>query len=171
MKAFLLGWLLVVCAIHASAQTDAPHIKAEAQKCAQALLTGDYAGVVALTPPRVVSMMGGKDAMVATIRNEMEKDKGTGFGLKDIQFGEPEPGRRVGGSWFVSLVPQRMLMKVPGGRLQGDSYMLGISEDEGKTWSFLSIDAISDDQLAQVFPELKGKVQLPPKTKPVLTKE
>ena len=39
--------------------------------------------------------------------------------------------------------------------------LLGISEDQGKSWVFIDLVAFSKEQLAKMFPELGGQIQLP----------
>jgi hypothetical protein len=62
-------------------------------------------------------------------------------------------------------------MKGPGGKLNKDSSLLGISEDEGKHWVFVDLGPITQEQFGQVFPELDGKIKIPDKKPPEMKKE
>ncbi len=163
---FLLTALLAFAASTAArAQNTPEHIKEEAQKCSQALVAGDYEKIVAYTPAKIVDSMGGKAKMVALVKRDTEAAKLKGRGIKDVRVGDPELVRRTG-DFLTTLVPTKMVMKVPDGRVEANTWLLGISGD-GNNWTFLSVDSISEEQLASLFPEFKGKVQLPSKMKPV----
>ena len=166
MKAALLALFLIIGAGRCGAQDTAAHVKQEAQKCANAAIESDYDAVVKYTHPRVMTAMGGKDAMIASMKKFSREIKAQGISLKSAQTGEPEPPHQVG-SWLISLVPQKVVLKMPKGQTVSDSYLLGISEDQGKHWVFVDLSNVNTDQLGQMFPELKGQVQVPEKKQPV----
>lgn len=145
-------------------------IKQEAEKCAKALLTGDYETLADYTHKRVVAGLGGKKEMAATVKASMSEWQKNGIAIVAATVGQPQEPRKIG-SWLVTLVPQHIVMKVPAGRAHQDSHLMGISEDAGKTWVFVDVGPISQEQLVEVFPELDGKITLPPKKKPEIRKE
>jgi hypothetical protein len=66
-------------------------------------------------------------------------------------------------------VPETVVMKVPDGRrMSKDSFLLGISEDSGKNWVFLDLSTMTNEQYAEMFPELVREIPLPAKKKAVL---
>lgn len=115
-------------------------------------------------------MMGGKEAMIATLRRGASLMREEGYDFADATIGAPAAPRKIG-SWLISMVPQHIVMKAPGGRLHQDSVLLGISEDQGKSWVFIDLGPISEAQLAKVFPELDGQFKLPERQKPVFQKK
>lgn len=141
-------------------------IKQEADKCTKAMLTAEPEGVARYSHPRLLEGIGGKDALVAAIKKAMDGMKAQGVTVEKATIGEPEKPVKVD-TWQVSFVPQTLVLKINDNRIQKDSHLLGISEDEGKKWTFVDVGQMSEEQLAQVFPELKGKVKLPEKKKPV----
>ena len=170
MKRILLLLLLVTASASSQAQDLVATIRREAQSCAKALLASDYDGVVTYTHKRVVAMMGGREAMIATLKRGASEMHSEGCDFADATVGAPAEARKIG-SWLTSMVPQHIVMKVPGGKLHQDSVLLGISEDQGKSWVFIDLGPISKAQLAKVFPELDGQIQLPERQKPVFQKE
>lgn len=157
--------LLAVAAVSCPAQEAAPaNVRQEAQKISHALTTADYAEVAAHTHPRVVALMGGKEAMLAALTKMMDGMKAQGVSFKEVQIGEPEKTQRVG-AWLVVPVPQTLQMSVPKGRVEGNSYLLGISEDDGKTWSFVDT-SIGKEKLLQIYPEFVGKLEFPASSEP-----
>lgn len=171
----MLTKILAIAAFFATAclslgQEVTATIKQEAQKCAKAMLASDYDGIVQYTHPRVVQQMGGKEAMIGVLKNGLSQMQTQGAGFADATIGQPEEPKKIG-SWLTSRVPQHLVMKVPGGKLDVDSSLLGISEDGGKHWVFIDLGAVTKEQLERAFPELQGQVVLPEKKKPVFKKD
>jgi hypothetical protein len=90
--------------------------------------------------------------------------KSKGVAIEDVTLGEPEKPRKIG-EWLVSLVPQKILIKLPEGHIEQESHLLAISEDEGKNWTF--VDVNNRTKFETAFPELVGKIVLPEKKAPV----
>ncbi len=170
MKQFLLAVLIAAAPMMVSGQELVTTIKQEAQKCANAALTNDFEGIVAYTHPRIVTQIGGKEAMIGILKSGTDQMHANGIKLVEVTIGTPEAPKTVG-SWITSTVSQHIVMKVPDGKLYRDSFLLGISEDSGKHWVFVDLGPITQEQLEQVFPELKGKIAVPEKKEPVFKKD
>jgi hypothetical protein len=164
--AVLLSWW----ANAAPAASLSERVRSEAQKCTKALFEGDFEKFVDYTHPRVVKRVGGKAAMVAMLKGGLAQMERDGTGFLDAVVDESEEPRQVAG-WLVAIVPTHVTMKVPGGRLLIESQLLAFSEDQGKTWVFIDLGPITADQFAEAFPELDGKVELPPKKDHVFQKD
>lgn len=52
------------------------------------------------------------------------------------------------------------------GRLELHASLVGISEDAGRTWSFLDAASLQDPAVLEVYPELAG-LELPAPAEPV----
>jgi hypothetical protein len=169
MKRTLFTILLAAIVTHVLAADSSPGIRMEAQKCANALLTNNFEGVLAYTHKRVVAGIGGKEAMLLTLKRGTEQMRAQGISFTRVEIGDPQKPKKVG-DWLVALVPQKVVMKVPDGYLDQESYLLGISEDEGKKWAFVDVGPISQEQLTKAFPEFDGHITLPEKKKPVFHK-
>ena len=155
--------LSITVALHSYAQDPATAAKQAAQKSIDALLSGDYAQVVESMPKRVVAAMGGKEAALAMLKQQTSEKSAQGISFQSDTIGTPQPMQKIG-AWLVTLVPQTVTLKVRGGHLVSDAYLIGISEDEGKSWSFVDSAAFAKGKealLAQVLPELAGKLRIP----------
>jgi len=142
-------------------------IKQEAEKCAKAIVSEDYETVVTYTHKRVVTGMGGKESMIAKMKQGAVQMRRGGYDFVGAKIGTPAKPQKTG-AWLTSLVPQEITMKVPGGRLLQESKLLAISENDGASWVFLDLGGgVTATQLAQIFPELSGQIQFPEKKKPV----
>lgn len=144
-------------------------IRQEAQKCAKALLNADYDGVVKYTHRRVVKATGGKEAMLVVLKRGLEEMQAKGITIQEVTIGEADKPLDVE-SWTVAFVPQRLILKTTEGKIEQDSHLLGISEDDGKTWVFVDCSSLTKEKVAQIFPELAGRIELPAKKKPVVIK-
>ncbi len=169
MKLLLVAFLVLLGTTHCIAQDAAANAQLEAQKSADAMLAGDYEKLVAYTPRQWVAAMGGKEAMVAIIKQGMDGMKAQAITFQSVRVGDPGPIQKIGGE-LISLVPQKVTLKVPGGHMESEAYLIGISEDGGKTWVFADSTGFTKEneaKLAQIFPELSGKLHIHEHKEPV----
>jgi len=167
-KSFLSLIFLASIATPALADETTDLIKQEAEKCTKALLAADTDEVVRYSHPRLIEKMGGKEAMVEKFKKGVEDMRAHGVIIEKGTIGEPEKPVKAD-AWLVSLVPQTLVAKVQGNRVEKQTHIIGISEDGGKKWTFIDVGERSEAQLLEVFPELKGKLKLPEPKKPVVT--
>jgi hypothetical protein len=59
-------------------------------------------------------------------------------------------------------------MNYPSGYLVITSTILGISDDKGKNWKYISAGKVPRTALKKVFPDLPEAVTIPPGSKPEL---
>jgi hypothetical protein len=170
MRALPLALILAFWACAASGEDATATVKQEAQKCAKAALSSDYEAIVRYTHPRIVKGIGGKEAMISALKKGMAQMRAAGTEFADVGLGEPEAPKKIG-AWMTSRIPQHLVMKVPGGKFYQDSTLLGISEDEGKSWLFLDLGSVTREQFRQVFPELDGRITIPQKKEPEFKKD
>jgi hypothetical protein len=110
--------------------------------------------------------LGVKKAMVEAAKKFMDAIKAQGFSWKEADIGDPEKPHPAG-DWLVSLVPQKIVMNFPKGKMVFNSYLLGMSGDTGKNWVFLELSNVTNEQLIGLFPELNGNLQYPPRNQPI----
>lgn len=163
-------FLFACLALTARADEQTTVIKADAQKCAEAVVKGDYDGIVQYTHPRIVKLMGGKDKMIVVVKKGMEQMQQQGAKFDAASIGEPEAPKKMG-AFLTCKVPQHIVIKISGGKLETDSELLAISEDGGKKWTFMDLGPVTKDQFSQIFPELADKIELPAKRPPTFSKE
>jgi hypothetical protein len=163
--------LIVSCGA-APAAEDAPlkkAVKVKVEEINRALIKEDFAKVADLTHPRVVKLMGGRDKMIATLATGMKAMKAQGFAPRSAKVDEPSDPVAAGPDLFV-VVPYQLEIKVPGGKLLQKSFVIGVSGDRGKSWSFVNGD-LDVKQVKAVLPHLPEKLKLPEKQKPVFVKD
>jgi hypothetical protein len=152
-----------------SAGRQYKNLKIQADQLNQASLTGDDERVVALTYPKLLDLMGGREEFLANagaIRSEMESQQlrvlsASAQDSKDII----EVNNRI-----YAIVPVSMRMKAPEGVLVGRTFMIGVSEDRGENWRFVSAGSgqLDPEQLKLLFPDAADKLRVPEDEEPVL---
>lgn len=154
---------------NSSAERQYKNLKIQADQLNQASLTGDDERVVALTYPKLLDLMGGREEFLANagaIRSEMESQQlrvlsASAQDSKDII----EVNNRI-----YAIVPVSMRMKAPEGVLVGRTFMIGVSEDRGENWKFVSAGSgqLDPEQLKLLFPDAADKLRIPEDEEPVL---
>ena len=145
------------------------NLKAQADQLNQASLTGDDDRVINLTYPKLIELMGGREEFLANsdaIRSEIESQK-----LQVLSATAEDPKDIIEvNNQIYAIVPVSMRMKTPEGVLVGRSYMIGVSDDRGQTWKFVSAGSgqLDPDQLKTLFPAAADKLQIPENEEPVL---
>jgi hypothetical protein len=170
MRSFSITFVLAGVALVAQADEKTAAIRADAQKCAEAALKADYDSMVRYTHPRVVRMMGGKDKMIEAVKKSMAQMQQQGAEFSAASVGEPETPKKIG-EFLTCKVPEHVVIKIGGGKLESDSMLLGISDDGGKKWTFIDLGPMKKDAFKLLFPELAEKIELPEKKPPTFSKE
>src|SRR5262249_44615662 len=129
--------ILVACAAVARADEGSRSaVKKKAQEVGEALKKEDYAKVVDLTYPKIVEMMGGRGSMTQALTDGMKQLGEKGFTFWSVEGGEHAEFVEEEKTTFV-VVPTTTEMTAPGGKIVVKSYLLGISPDGGKAWTFV----------------------------------
>ena len=96
----------------------------------------DYKYYAALNHPKLVQMMGGVQAFAKTLEEEMIKIE-TEIKIDSMDFGTPFNFMKCD-SALNCLLPQTMILRLNDTMaLRSTVYLLGTSEDGGKTWYFV----------------------------------
>lgn len=165
MKLSLKIFILLALPFAVSAQN--PNVvEKQAKVVAGALIKGDYHTVVANTYPKAVEMAGGKTKMLQMLSTGLAQMKQQGFSFEKISIGTP--GKfYTAGTEIHCLVPETIVMKMKEGRFKGESNLLAVSGDQGKTWAFLDLNNGSIKALEQIFPKFNHNLIIPRPQKPV----
>lgn len=138
------------------------NLKRDATACASALQKRDYEGLIRYMPEKLARIVGGTRGIRAAIEMTMKDKDGSPMTMLKVTIGEPGPVKKDGDR-LLSLVPQKLVMKVAGGRVLGDGTLLGLSENGGRDWVFVDAAKMREKSFYTVFPELAGKIEIPPK--------
>jgi hypothetical protein len=169
-KLILFTMGCVVASLVALAQDLTTALQKEAQNYAKGLMANDGARVLDLTLDRVVAKMGGKQTALNLLQKSTAEMKTKGLVLEDAKVGAPLPPQKIG-TWTVSVIPETLTLRTPTAKAQQESHLLGISADEGKTWKFMDLGPITEEQLFGLYPELKGQFTMPAKKQAMVEKK
>ena len=152
----------------AHAQDDAAvvNLKAQAQACLDAMLAKDYPKVVDQTYPKLVAFFGGRESMISYLQTQMPALEAEGIIFKEVALAQPETPVASGDKQFV-VIPQTVILSVKGDEWEQHSYLLGISEDGGRKWTFVDGAGINQDMGEAILPDLPVTMQLPFRAPPV----
>lgn len=144
-------------------------VKSDVTTMNEALFTGNYAKLVDLTHPDVVKMMGGRDRMIALTKREIESMKEKGFGFQAVKVGDP--GEQAGNdSQTYIVVPFEIELKLPDGTAFIPSFVIGVSEDKGKSWTYVNGD-LDIKRVKSILPNLPETLKIPAREKPRIVKD
>ena len=164
MKLFIKTVIILFIPLASFAQ-DTVRLKHQAQAVADALLKGDYSTLADHTYPKIVAQMGGKEKMIATIKQGLEQMNAQGFSFADATVGSPGKFYKAG-TEIHCLIPQRIALKSSNSRIVNNSYLLAVTKDGGKFWYFLDINRGTYSKIPQLFPNFNKKLVIPEPTQP-----
>jgi hypothetical protein len=151
-----------------SAQVDKSRVKKLAQELADAFVAGNFEKMADLTHPALVELIGGKAKMVAALKQEMSDSEGENFRVLSMPVGEPKRVVKAH-DYLFTVVPATMRVKMIEGVFAQRIAYLGVSQDGGQTWTFLS-GGIDKQMLKVLFPLMPAAIdelELPPDAPPV----
>ncbi|WP_020470111.1 hypothetical protein [Zavarzinella formosa] len=168
--------VVIVCLIGGlNVRADEAPKSAEVKKLAAAMIEatkkGDYAKVIDHTYPAVVEMLGGRQKAINNTETAMKTIKAQGLEIKNASSGDPGEFYTEGKNTFV-IIPTKMELTFPMGIIRTKSYLLGISPDDGKTWTFLDGSGLQNLAIRdKVLPKMPEKLKLPENEKPEIVKD
>lgn len=163
--------LVIILPLLAAAQAkdDLAAIQKLGQQCVTATIDGDSDQLISLTYPKVVEKMGGKAKMREVVEDGTKQMKMDGFSFFPTTVNAPSEVQKVGTKCFAVLTYQ-LKMKTPKGILKRNSFLLGIVDKPGDSWTFVDGTNLDEAKLKVLFPEAVGKLKLPPPSQFVLEK-
>ncbi len=157
--------LVLIFACQVSASDLSKMIRDEGQICANGVIALDYDTIIKYTHPIILKMGGGEEKMKEITKNAMVEMKNQGVTVKSTEIGQPTLVKTIDGNIYA-IVPQKITMKVPGGSLITNSYLLAVSEGETGRWYFIDTSPLNNENIGMLFPELKDQIEIPKKVQP-----
>ncbi|HXV78007.1 MAG TPA: hypothetical protein VD788_16985 [Candidatus Polarisedimenticolaceae bacterium] len=125
-----------------------------------ALRVSDFPTLAGLTCPAVVDSVGGYGAFITSLQ-AMDRERAA----QGIEWGEvtiesvSEPV--VAGEQLHVLIEVRQQIGSPSGKTKKKTYMLGVSEDAGDSWTFVDATKLDAANKQKLFPEFNDALKLP----------
>lgn len=142
-------------------------LKKQAEESGQAFVSGDFNKLVDLTYPKLVELLGGRAKMVAFLQNGTREMRAQGAEVLSMSATDPIQVTTIGRQLFA-VVPVTLKVKVPVGIAVSKSFMVGISSDRGRSWTFVDGSYLDEQRMRILFPTAVGKLKFPPEEKPTL---
>jgi hypothetical protein len=146
----------------------AMNLKKQADQMAHDFSNRDYAAFTKYTYPKVVQMVGGEAKMVVVIKGQVDKWSKDGISISSVSVGEATKIVKAGNE-LHSIINQKLVLKVPGGTMTKNSYLLAISGNNGVKWYFIDSAPFNKDNLKKMFPNFNSALVIPAKEEPVFT--
>jgi hypothetical protein len=159
---------LALCSI-AFAQTDDPRIgliKKGADSVGTAMVAGKYGVVLDLTYPAILELMGGREKALGYVEKQIDAMKEQGISIVAFTAGDPSE-IKAGGSELFAAIPTTVEMKAPQMKITGKSFLLAISQDQGKRWTFADGANLTPEIMKAMFPKFPPDLKLPEKSNSV----
>lgn len=172
MKSFLLC-LLLTMGLFQSVHAQNPYrdqILIQARVITRATEKNDYSTLAKKAYPKWQEQMGGVEKMTQSLKEKNKKLFSMGIDLREIQLGEPGP-LFTAGKELHCLVSQSILFDTPPGKLKQESWLLAISNNEGKDWYFIDVSNLNDKKIKELFPDFNPDLKIPAEKKAQLLKE
>jgi hypothetical protein len=172
MKSFLIG-LLFTMGLFQLAFAQNPfrdQILIQARVITRATEKNDFNTQAKKAYPKIQELMGGSEKMAQALKEKSKKLFSMGIDLSEIQLGEPgnlfEAGQEL-----HCLVSQTIVFETPPGKLKQESWLLAISNKEGKDWYFIDISNLNEKKIKELFPDFNPALKIPAEKKAQLLKE
>jgi hypothetical protein len=169
------AWVLmlilgITCFGANAADNGAAEAKRQAQTCADALVQHDYDTFASMLYPKFLQWMGGRNALIQKLQQSDQEMASRGITVQSVVMGQVTQIRRTKGETFA-VVPEKIEMATRDGIVRTDSYLLGISSDDGKAWQFIDGTGVAglDKDIYMLLPNLPADMQLPRAKQPAST--
>jgi hypothetical protein len=171
MKKISFLFLALFVFTFSNAQTGISNasLKSDAKKMGELFFAKDYNTYVKYINPKISKLMGGDAKLIATLKSVLTEMGTQGFTIKSVIMGEPSSIIQAG-SEYQSVVPQNITLKSNDGTLVTTSYLIAISTNMGRTWTFADTSGKSLAEMQKFFPSLSNKLIIPKKTEPTFIK-
>lgn len=151
---------------------DQPLAKSELKKLVEeigrATLAGDMDTVIDMTYPAVTDAIGGRRKALAVMEKLTKDMKANGLAFASYDAGEPGEFQTEGDNTF-SIVPTRLEISGVDVRIVTNNYVLGISRNGGRSWTFIEGSGLKDKKAAaKVLPKLPATLRLPEFKEPTI---
>ena len=142
----------------------------QARLITRATEKNDFSTLAKKAYPKLQEQMGGIAQMTQTLKEKSKRLFSMGIDLKEIQLGEPD-SLCTAGSEIHCLVSQTIIFETPPGKLKQESWLLAISNNEGKDWYFIDVSNLNEKKIKELFPNFNATLKIPAEKKAQLLKE
>ena len=169
-RALLTVALMLVSAGLIAGDNHEATIRSAAEKASLAVVGGRMEAVADSTYPGLVTAMGGRSDMIIALRQSVSDLSKRGLSVEKIEVGEISD-TVTAGDQLHAVVRIKRTIKAPTGRQIQDSFMLAISSDAGKNWTFVEGRQMTPPMIEALFPNFNGELVFPKTSEPVFVRD
>lgn len=136
-----------------------------------ALVTKDWYTYVETNHPKVIEQIeGGVPGLVKQTKEQVAQLEAAGNTIIAAWPGQPSDIIDTAGEYQLTI-PQYMEIRLPTGKLKTETTLIGISQNKGKKWYFIDLEASGNDvnKLREMFPTISSKIKANTPKQPVFT--
>ena len=133
-----------------------------ANQIADATKDSDNEFIIDRTHPKLIELAGGRNKMLELLNKALEPMKYQGISIANYTVSKDVVVRQVGQKVFA-ILPTTLDLKYPNRTTRTDGFLLAVSEDGGKTYTFIDGAGAAKNRavLKQILPDLPDDLTLP----------
>jgi hypothetical protein len=142
---------------------SAPHVQKNISDNEHALLKGDVDVVLSFTHPRIIEMLGGREAARVQMLNSIVATiKATGMEIISFTFPAPPQFLSSGGNEFV-IVPTLSVVRFAktGKRVESLNFQVGMLDPVTKSWKYVEGSRVNEQVKALLLPGFPPDFKMP----------
>jgi len=148
---------------------DDPTVEIRAQfvQASQAVIKGDADAILDSTYPGLIDRVGGRAEMRAKVIEsliDLRHRKLSVQRTEVVSISQPVEA----GEELHSVVRAKRVMQGPGGRQIQDTFVIAVSSDQGKSWTFVDGQQLTPQHILALFPNYNKALVLPRTAPPVM---
>lgn len=143
-------------------QSSRENLEAQAQQMANFFKNENFGPYVNFVHPEVLKMAGGSDRMIELIEQQFSALKDAEMVIQDVVMGKPTPIVSYKNQ-LQSTIPQSLIITTPDSRITSKYNLIAVSNDSGKSWSFIDTQGKDILTMRKTFPSLSSELILPNK--------
>jgi hypothetical protein len=161
MKQIIMKYsiLLAILMLPASCSMQR-RVQKQANELAMAMQDKKYETTARLTHPKIIEMLGGKAKYIEILQTGHEEMNKIGYGYESIILDNPSAIVKAGKELHC-IIPETITMRFSGGRVISKSALLGVSNDKGKTWTFIETGMLIENNLKTILPDYNPLLKIP----------
>ncbi|NTE02126.1 hypothetical protein G6M26_09230 [Agrobacterium tumefaciens] len=159
IRALAVLFLFIGC-VSAKAQIYLDSLNSQSKAMLLAFRGNDFNAHLRYIHPKIISMMGGVDSALATLKVGIKVIEESGLSNIDIKNEKPEQLVQSG-HLIQCLMPQASNAMIKNKKIKAISYLICISYNGGKNWFFINADKEKETQLKKLIPEINKELVIP----------
>jgi hypothetical protein len=143
-----------------------PSLALQGKELGDAYRQKNFERFAELTYAKLVTLAGGKAPFIKAIAKEADKQEASGLKLLSYTLEAPTQFLRDSGNLYA-VIPVTLTAEMPDGVFNSFSCMIGVSGDDGRSWTFIDVGNKGKEGLRYFFGAAVDKFELPPEKMPL----